>query len=165
MKISDHLLDSRNPAWHRTKQIILVAIVNSDVGIYGPDQYGIDAAVARLQIIQIFVDRIFSRHRIVEVPIFHHCLRLNKTGLRPLQFLAVILPPGIAGPEPCISPPPSDVVEPELIVVRGAGLGWSERRANRIETFRSRNLIAVRSVVSVLRRGIESKEHNNEETG
>src|SRR3984957_7906523 len=135
MKVSDHLFDSGNTSRHSTKQVILIAIVNSYVGIYRPDQYGIDATVAFLEIVQIFIYGIFSPGRIVEVTIFDHRLRLNKTGLRPLQFLTFVFLPRIARPEPCFTPPAGNVVEPELVIVRGTALGGSKIGSNWIKAF------------------------------
>src|ERR1700722_229926 len=163
MKVSDHLFDSGNTSRHSTKQVILIAIVNSDVGIYRPDQYGIDTTVALLEIIEIFIYGIFSRDRIVEVTIFDHHLRLDKTGLRPLQFLAVVFLPGIARPEPRFTPPASNVVEPELVIVRGTALRWSEIGSNWVKAFRARNLIAIRRVMGILRRGVKSEEYEEQD--
>src|SRR5580698_1968146 len=163
MKVSDHLLNFDNTSRHITKQVILITIVDSDIGIYRPDQYGINTAVALLEIIQIFIYRIFSGDRIVKVTIFDHHLRLDKTGLRPLQFLTFVFLPEIARPKPCIIPPASDVVEPEIIIVRRTDPGWSKRRPNWNETFRSGKLIAIRRVMGVLRCGVKSEKYNEQQ--
>ena len=61
MEVRDHLPHARDAARHAANHVVLIAIVDAHVGIGGPDQYGVDAAIALFQIIQIAVDRIFAR--------------------------------------------------------------------------------------------------------
>ena len=95
VKIRHHLFDPRDAAGHIAEAIELVAVVDADVRVYRPDEHSVDPAVALLQIVKVSIHGVSSRHRIVEVAVLHHHLRLDETALRPLQFGAIILGAGI----------------------------------------------------------------------
>jgi len=62
----------------------LIAVVDSDIRIGVPDENAIDAAITFLKIVQVAIYRVFSSHRIIEIAIFHHHLRLEEAGLESL---------------------------------------------------------------------------------
>ena len=78
MKISNHLPHAFHAAGHRAHHILLVPVVDSHVWIGGPDEHGVDAAVALFQVVEITVNGVFSGDWIVEVAVMHHHLRLNE---------------------------------------------------------------------------------------
>ncbi len=98
-----------------------VAIVDADVRIHGPDQHAVYAAVARVQIIQIPVDRIFTLDGIVEVALLDHHLRLDKIALRPLKLRAAILSVVKSHAREALVPPDFQVMEPGWEI--GLGIG------------------------------------------
>ena len=105
VKIVDHLLQAGDAAGHVARQIVLVAIVDADVRIDGPDQHAVDAAVALFQIVEIAVDRVLAGDRIVEVAILDHHLRLHEVALRPLQLGAIVLGVVVADADQLLVPP------------------------------------------------------------
>ena len=45
------------------------AVVGADVGVGGPEQDGVYAAIARLEVIQEFVHRVLLGDRVIEEPV------------------------------------------------------------------------------------------------
>ena len=90
VKIGDHLSEASEPAGHVAQEVELVAIVDADVGIDGPEQHAIDAAVAMVEIGEEAVDGVAAGLGVVEVAVFHHGLRLDEAALGPLQFGALV---------------------------------------------------------------------------
>ena len=84
-------------------------------GIDGPEQDGVDPAVALVDVVEVAIDGVFAGDRVVEVAIFDHRLRLDVGRLRPFQLgaailgivvfdaLAGIVPPGVHFLEPRIA--------------------------------------------------------------
>ncbi|MDT8070622.1 MAG: hypothetical protein ROO76_20875 [Terriglobia bacterium] len=73
------------------KQVILAAIVYTDIGIRRPYQDAINAAISSCDIVKVPPDGVLSCLRIVEEPIMDHHLRLHEVRLRPTEFGALIL--------------------------------------------------------------------------
>ena len=59
MKVSDHLPDTFYSPGHCPHHIQLVAVVDAEVGVSGPDKHGIDPPVSFFQIVEITIDGIF----------------------------------------------------------------------------------------------------------
>ena len=78
MEVGDHLFQAGGPARHITQQVILVAVVDSDVGIGVPDQDGVDSAVALPKVVKVTVHGVSARRRVVEVAVLDHHLRLDE---------------------------------------------------------------------------------------
>ena len=91
MELVDHFADARDAARQIAVHIVLIAIVDADVRIDGPEQNGVDAAVALVDVVEIAIDRVFARDRVVEIPILDHHLRLNERRLAPFQLGTLIL--------------------------------------------------------------------------
>jgi len=66
LKVADHFPDTFNAARQITQQVVLIAIIDADIRVDGPEQHGIDSAVALRHIFQIAIDRVFSRDRIIK---------------------------------------------------------------------------------------------------
>jgi len=77
MKISHHLFDAFYAAWHRSHHIMLVARVDTHVGIRRLDKHGIDSAISLFEIIQVTINGVLARNRIIEIAILHHQLGLQ----------------------------------------------------------------------------------------
>ncbi len=90
MEIAYHLLEAGDAAGHIVQQIELIAVVDADVGVHGPDEDGIDAAVAPVEIVKIMVDGVALGDGVEEVAILDHHLRLHEAALRPFEFMAVV---------------------------------------------------------------------------
>ena len=90
MKVCDRLPHSRYASGHRANEIVLVAIVDSHIWVRGPDEHGINTAVSFLQVIEITVHGVAARNWIIEVTVVNHHLRLEKTGLGPLESRQVV---------------------------------------------------------------------------
>src|ERR1700693_2222563 len=84
VKFCDQLPNTIKAAGHRRDHIELVAIINSKIWVIRPQQNGVDAAIALLDVGQIPIDGIFPRDGIVQIAILDHRLWLNETRLRPL---------------------------------------------------------------------------------
>ena len=84
MKIGDHLADARDSARQGANQVMLIAIIDAQIGVGRPDQNCIDSAIALQRVVNIAIYGVAVSRRIVEKTIFDHHLRLNETGLRPL---------------------------------------------------------------------------------
>ena len=136
MKIGDHLPNSRDPAGHAANHVMLIAVVDSHVRIGRPDQYRIDPSISLLQIIEITVHGIAMCDRIVEVAIFHHHLRLEETGLRPLQSGEVIPRAVVANSNATLVAPMLNVGKPRSMLVLRAWFGTALPRPLHRETAR-----------------------------
>src|SRR5579883_2766829 len=110
VKVLNHLPQARDSARHVTNQVKLIAIVNSDVGIGWPDEHGVDAAIALVEIIQVTLDGVPARLWIVEISVVRHHLRLDESLLRPSQFRAVILHAVVADTNPMLHPPVTNIL-------------------------------------------------------
>src|SRR3954453_8254818 len=64
---------------------MLVAIIDSHVGIGLPNEDAINSAIASVEVIEVTIHCVPASNRIVKVSIMHHHLGLDKTGLRPLK--------------------------------------------------------------------------------
>src|SRR5579875_58863 len=92
MEIRYHLFDAGEATWHAHDHVELIAVVNAHVRISRPNKYCINTTVAPFQIVKVTVYSVFFCHRIMEVAILHHHLRLNKTALFPLQDRIAVAP-------------------------------------------------------------------------
>src|ERR1041385_177588 len=57
---------------NRPHHVVLIAIIDTDVGINRPNEHRINSAVTSLQVVQIFVDGITPCLRVVEVAVLAH---------------------------------------------------------------------------------------------
>ncbi len=119
VEIGDHLAQPRQAAGHVVQQVMLIAIVDADVRIDRPDEHGINAAIAGLQVVEIAIDRVFARHGVVEVPLFDHNLGLDEATLRPGQFAPAVLGTVVTNLCPTLLPPRVHGAEPRRVVLTG----------------------------------------------
>ena len=59
----------------------LVAIIDADIRVDVPNQHTVYSAVASLEIVEITIDRVLARDRIVEITILDHHLGVNEIAL------------------------------------------------------------------------------------
>src|SRR5580700_5339077 len=85
MKIVDHLFDGLEPSRQVLKKIVLAPAVNPNVRVRVPDEYAVNSAITLIHVIEISIDRILARCRIIKLSVVDHHLRLNKAGLCPKQ--------------------------------------------------------------------------------
>jgi len=90
MKILDHRADPGQATRHGADHIELISIVDAHVGISRPDEDSVDAAIPLVKIVQVPIDCVFLRDRIVEVAVVHHHLRLDERRASPLQSRQLI---------------------------------------------------------------------------
>ncbi len=130
------------------QQVELVAVVDADVRVDGPEQDAVDAAVALLQVVEVAVHGVAARDGIVEVAVLHHHLRLDEAALRPLEFGAGIDLAGESGADTSFGAIARDLGEP-----LGGGIfgGWPG------------DLLAVGRIFGVLRVGPESEQEDGGE--
>ena len=91
VEVGDHLANAFDAAGHGLDHLQLVAVVDAHVWIGGPDEHGVDAAVAFFEIVEIAVDGVAAGDGVIEVAVLDHHLRLDEAGLGPLergQFVA-----------------------------------------------------------------------------
>jgi len=91
---------------------MLVSIVDASVWINRPNKYGIDSAVTLLKIIEIAVDCVFARDRIVEITVVHHHLGLHKAVLSPLKLGQSVAGSIVPDINTALSTPVRNVSEP-----------------------------------------------------
>ena len=117
MEVRDHLAYPRHAARHGPNQVVLIAVVDAHVRIRRPDQHCIDSAVALFKIVEITVDRVSVRDRIVKIAVFHHHLRLEKARLGPLERGQVVARAIVADSNPAFVAPVADVGQPGIVLV------------------------------------------------
>ena len=66
VQLRRHLLHAVEPAGHRTEEVELVAVVDADVRVGGPEEDRIDAAVAPLEVREEALDSVVAAHFIKE---------------------------------------------------------------------------------------------------
>ena len=126
MEVGNHLANSRNAARHAANQVVLVAVVDAHVRVGRPDQDRIDSAEALVEIVEVAVDGVLARDRIVEVAVVDHHLRLDETGLRPLELRAIVAGTVVADADAALVAPVADVGQPRFVLVRATELGAGE---------------------------------------
>jgi hypothetical protein len=129
MKVSNHLLQAIDAARHGANHVVLITIVDAHIWIGSPDQDSIDAAIALVEVVQVAINRVLPALRIVEVAVMHHHLRLDETGLRPLQSRYLIPCAIVANANAALCPPMGDICKPLLMSKGRAGRVASLPRA------------------------------------
>ena len=149
VKVGDHLPHAGDATRHRANHVVLIAIVDAHIRICGPDQYRVDAAVAFLEIVEIAIDRIFARDRIVEIAILDHHLRLDEARLRPRQRRDFVARAVVADSNETFHAPVPDVGEPRIVLGDRARRYGALRAVARVHTRWAGNLFrdGVESVV------------------
>ena len=141
-----------------SNHVELVAIVDAHVGIGGPDQHRVDAAIALLEIVEIAIDGVLAGDGIVEVAILHHHLRLDEAGLRPLERGQIIARTVIADADAPLGAPVLKVLQPVGMRSRSAaGAGHGLPDVVQVHAVGRWNLLAARGVVGVLGAGGEGE--------
>ena len=120
MEIRNHLPHARYAARHGADHIVLVAVVDSHVRIRGPDEHRINSAVSLFQVIEVTIYRVAVRHRIVEITVLHHHLRLEKAGLGPLECGQVVAQAIVADTNPALVAPMTNVGQPGIMLILSA---------------------------------------------
>ena len=91
VEVVDHRTHAGDAAGKVAHHVVLVAVVDADVRVDGPQQDGVDAAVAFVEVVEIAIDRVLAGRDVEEVAIFDHALRLDEGLLRPTQFGPIVL--------------------------------------------------------------------------
>jgi hypothetical protein len=112
MEVGDHLMETGQAPGHVAQQVVLVAVVQSDVWIGVPYQNAIYAPVALIEIVKVAVRRVFASYGIVEITVLHHHLRLDETALSPLEFRAGVLGTVVADAYAALRAPVLNVGKP-----------------------------------------------------
>lgn len=118
LQLVGHASHSTEPTRHRAEEIELVAVVDADVGVTagvqasaswfghtgkgawekrgrssrGPNQHGVNPAIAHLQVGEVSPHGVTARLWVVEVAIIWVCLRLDIGSLCPLQSRILEIP-------------------------------------------------------------------------
>ena len=69
----------------------LIPVINSYVGVGGPQEDTVNTAISRSDVLQVFLDSPFPTVFIVEEPVVDHQLRLDERGPGPLHLLHVVV--------------------------------------------------------------------------
>src|ERR1039458_3853224 len=120
MEVCDHLFHAGDPSRHGTDHIELVSVVDAHVRIRRPNQYRVNSSVARMQIVEIAIDRVLPGNRIIEITILNHHLRLNEAALSPLKGRNLVASAFLSVSDSSSRPPVCDVVQPGLMGFAGA---------------------------------------------
>ena len=60
VEVGDHLTDPGYATGKVAEEIVLVAIIDTEVGIGVPDKNAVDAAIALLDVVEVAIDRVFA---------------------------------------------------------------------------------------------------------
>lgn len=82
MEVGDEAVEA---ARHVADHLGDVAVVRADVRIRRPQEYGVDAAVAGGEVVEVAVDGLAPAVGIVEAAVLDHRLRLNRIALGPTE--------------------------------------------------------------------------------
>jgi hypothetical protein len=137
------LFHAGEAAGHAANQVVLIAIIDSQVRVRRPDQNGIDAALALFEIVEVTVDGVLAGGGIVEVAILNHHLRLREAGLRPLQCRQIVPGAVVANSDAPFRSPVCDISEPRLVFGLAARLRSAFLQALHGQAFRYGNLLSV----------------------
>ena len=137
VEIRHHLFEARQAARHVAQQVVVVAVVDPDVGIDRPEQHAVDSAVTFIEIVEKAVHGVAPRHGVVEIAVFDHRLRLHEAALGPFQLGPLVGRAAQAGAHAPLLPPVLNLLQP----LRGVGLRG-----------RARQLLALRWILRILRR-------------
>jgi hypothetical protein len=121
MKVGHHLAHAFDSTRHRAHHVELIAVIDSHIWVGRPYQHGINATVTAVQIIEILVDRVFAGQRIIEILVVHHHLRLDETGLRPLQSGHLIAALIVTNANAALFAPVRDIRQPVPMRQSSAG--------------------------------------------
>src|ERR1700677_1798617 len=121
VKVRDHLLDAGRTPRHRENHVKLIAVIDSKVRVYRPNEYGIDSSVASGDVIGIPVHRILTRRGVIQIAVLYNCLWLDETRLCPLQRRGFVSRWVITNVDPAFQPPVIEEVD-ELSMCLGLTL-------------------------------------------
>ena len=86
MERVDRVTQSVEAAGQVVGEIDLVAVVDADVRIDVPEQHAVDAAEARVEVVEIAVDGVLGALDVVEIAVLDHRLHVDEVALRPREF-------------------------------------------------------------------------------
>src|SRR6185312_1577811 len=121
MELSDHLFHTIVTTGHACEIIQLIAVIDPDVGISRPDEYGIKPAVTFAYIVQEAVNRILFFLWIIEISVVRHYLCIGIYISCPRERLQVV---ESCAEGKCIAefcPPAVHTVKPGLMIRGGSG--------------------------------------------
>ena len=113
VEVVDQLADACDAAGKIVDEVVLVAVVDADVGIGGPEEDAVDAAVALVEIVEVAVDGVAPGGGIVEEAVVDHHLRLNEAALCPLELRPGVLAGIEADADAALHAPVLHVFEPD----------------------------------------------------
>ena len=160
VKVGDHLADALDTPRHRRNHFKLIPVVDPHVGVGSPNQHRIDPAIAFFQVVEIAIDGIAPSGWVVEIAILNHHLRLDEAGLGPFQGRELVARGVVGDADTAFRAPVLDVAEPALM-----RKGQAARRQHifpgvmQVQTIGRGDLLAARTVLSVLRGGGEHNGH------
>ena len=169
MEVRNHLSHARNAARHAANQVMLIPVVDPHIRMGRPDQHRVDSPVPPLQIVHVPVHGVVPRHRIVEVAILNHHLRLNETGLRPLERRKVVAGTVIPCADTAFIPPMADVGQSRFVFGLAAEFDATRPKIFHCQTFWDRNLLTSWRETRILRMrdhaGKQHRDHRPEQLG
>src|ERR1700722_2810496 len=112
VKLLHHLAECRNASWKITKQVELVATIDSKVRIDVPNQYRVDGSDAAFSLVQEPVNCVLGVLKIVEIAVPDQELDLRKNVLRPLQLRPLELAAIVANASAAIRSPRLQLFKP-----------------------------------------------------
>jgi hypothetical protein len=83
VEVFDKTPDAGEAARQVMEEIVLVAIIDADIGTEWPYQDTIDSTITPIDVVQIPVDGVVASCRIVKESVVHHHLWLHKARSRP----------------------------------------------------------------------------------
>ena len=156
MEVGDHLAHAFETAWHRRNHVQLVTVIHAHVWIGGPHQHRVNTAVALFQVVEIAIHGVAAGHRVVEVAVLDHHLRLDKAGLCPAGLRLFVACRVVARANAAFRPPMLQVFEPEFVRVCSATcLHPIFPGVVQVQAVGRRNLLSLGRILRVLRCGCE----------
>src|SRR5579859_7094380 len=150
MEVRNHLAHARNASRHRPDQVVLVAVIDPHIGIGRPDQNRVNSAVSFFQIVEIAIDGVAVRYRIVEIAVLYHHLWLEETGLGPLKCRHIVAGTLVADANASFIAPVTDVGQPGIMLALSARGGSTFPSPFHDEAAGSGNLLTFGMILRVL---------------
>ena len=128
----------------------MVAVIDAHIRIGGPEEYGVDSAVALFEIAKIPIDGVSARDRIIEIAVVDHHLWLHEARLSPPERGQIISRTAVADANAPFVPPVGDIGEPCFVFALCAGLRPTLPSAFHYQTVGRRNLLSLGTEPAVL---------------
>ncbi len=166
VEVFHHLAQRRHAARHVASEVPLAAVVDPDIGIDGPEEHAIDAAITLVEIVQEAIDRVDAALGIVKIAVLHHGLGRDEIFLRPEEFRATVFGVIVSHADQALVAPLLEVGQPggKFRIAIGAELHQAgDPLRLRRHLAGAGNLVALRRVAGVLRRRRREQQKSEEE--